>query len=191
MIFMTNNENSSYIKLHSLEQAIRKSVEKQIAKLTEMLYTKEYTNQERLFTSIVFSDNSFVFKVNYQKRQIIMVKYPAERINEFGNDFLAQRLQTSLFYKPILDSLSQLIDKLPNYYDLNDKEIAALKDATVIPVEKIQDRIATNFSEEYIPLIAKFLDRDYPKLSEEYNVQNMLMHLAQNSGSFVGLDCQV
>lgn len=188
---MTNNENSSYIKLHSLEQAIRKSVEKQIAKLTEMLYTKEYTNQERLFTSIVFSDNSFVFKVNYQKRQIIMVKYPAERINEFGNDFLAQRLQTSLFYKPILDSLSQLIDKLPNYYDLNDKEIAALKDATVIPVEKIQDRIATNFSEEYIPLIAKFLDRDYPKLSEEYNVQNMLMHLAQNSGSFVGLDCQV
>lgn len=177
-----------------LEKVLAAPVREKLEEIAARLYEKDYDMESACFTHAVAS-KTLSFTIDFQRTLIKHKRHEAAKEDESGqvSDPLSEsqadeakkkdiisRLQTILFYKPILDALEMMSFELPPYYDLSQKQINDLKKPLKLSASLLKERTAKGITEDDVALIAKIIDQDFAGLHGEFAVETVTTFLDQS-----------
>lgn len=182
-------------RLMILKDSLQEYTRDKLGELAEVIYGKGYD----------FSNYPGLCKITFEGLHVTAeIDYPTGEINFSNSDWKTfviggvggsgdaaakeraeiVELKNLLFYKPILDILSDRIGSMPDFFDADNGTIDMIMQKLVLPKNTIDDRTVTDkveLNNEDVETITRILEQeDFPGVFEEYSTKVMSKYIEES-----------
>ncbi len=190
-----NNLTDGEKRLSILKEALREYTRQYLHEIADAVYNKGYNMLDApCLSSIIFQGRDVSAEIDYAAGEITFFS-PGARDGVALSPIKTEEdkvedLKNLLFYKPILDMITEKANGLPDYFDAGAEILDALGEKALLPADIADDRTVVDkveLSQSDIETIARILEEmDFPGILDEYSANVMTKYVEQGLGRTPG-----
>jgi len=182
-------------RLSILKEALCEYARQYLHEIADAVYNKGYNMLDApCLSSIIFQGRDVSAEIDYAAGEITFFT-PADRegvraslVKTEGEK--VEDLKNLLFYKPILDMITEKANGLPDYFDAGPEVLDTLGEKALLSGAIADDRTVVDkveLSQSDIETIARILEEmDFPGILDEYSANVMTKYVEQSVGRTPG-----